>query len=117
MLKVAQLCLTFCDPTDCSLPGSSVHGILQARILEWVAIRFSRDLPDSGIEPGSSALQRDSLLSEPPGKPKRGKSQKKKDLGSSLVVQWLRLRTPNAGGLGLIPGQGTRPHMVQLDPA
>ena len=37
---VAQLCLTLCDPTDCSPPGSSVHGILQARILEWVAILF-----------------------------------------------------------------------------
>ena len=40
--KVAQLCLTLGDPLDCSLPGSSVHGILQARILEWVAISFSR---------------------------------------------------------------------------
>ena len=39
---VAQLCLTLRDPVDCSLPGSSVHGILQARILEWVAIPFSR---------------------------------------------------------------------------
>ena len=39
---VAQLCLTLWDPTDCSPPGSSVHGILQARILEWVAIPFSR---------------------------------------------------------------------------
>ena len=39
---VSQLCLTFCDPTDCSLLGSSVHGILQARILEWVAFPFSR---------------------------------------------------------------------------
>ena len=36
----------------CSLPGSSVHGLLQARILEWVAISFSRDIPDPGIEPG-----------------------------------------------------------------
>ena len=34
---------TLCDPVDCSLPGSSIHGILQARILEWVAISFSRD--------------------------------------------------------------------------
>ena len=41
-VKVAQLCPTLCDPIDCSLPGSSVHGILQARILEWVAISFSR---------------------------------------------------------------------------
>ena len=40
--KVAQLCPTVCDPVDCSLPGSSVQGIFQARILEWVAISFSR---------------------------------------------------------------------------
>ena len=41
-VKVTQLCLTLCDPMDCSLPGCSVHEILQARILEWVAIPFSR---------------------------------------------------------------------------
>ena len=40
--SIAQLCLTLCDPMDCSLPGSSVHGILQARILEWVTISSSR---------------------------------------------------------------------------
>ena len=40
--EVAQSCLTLCDPVDCSPLGSSVHGILQARILEWVAIPFSR---------------------------------------------------------------------------
>ena len=40
--EVAQSSLTLCDPVDCSLPGSSIHGILQARILEWVAISFSR---------------------------------------------------------------------------
>ena len=39
--EVAQPCLTLCDPTDCSLPGSSLHGIFQARVLEWVAIAFS----------------------------------------------------------------------------
>ena len=39
---VAVSCLTLCDPMNCSLPGSSVHGVLQARILEWVAIPFSR---------------------------------------------------------------------------
>ena len=42
MGEVAQSCLTLCDPVDCSLPGCSVHGILQARILEWVAISFLR---------------------------------------------------------------------------
>ena len=40
--EVTQSCLTLCDPVDCSPPGSSVHGILQARILEWGAIAFSR---------------------------------------------------------------------------
>ena len=40
--KLFQLCPTLCDPTDCSLPGSSVRGILQARILEWVAMPFPR---------------------------------------------------------------------------
>ena len=40
--EVAQSCPTFCDPMDCSLPGSSVHGIFQARVLEWVAISFSK---------------------------------------------------------------------------
>ena len=64
-MLVAQSCPTFCDPIDCSLPSSSVHRILQAGILEWVAIPL-RDLPD---ETRSSALQADSLPSEPPGNP------------------------------------------------
>ena len=67
---VAQLCPTLWDPVDCSPPGSSVHGILQARTLVWVAIPFSGDLPDPEVEPGSSALQADSLLSDSPGKPR-----------------------------------------------
>ena len=40
--EVAQSCPTLCDPMDCSLSGSSVHGIFQARVLEWIAISFSR---------------------------------------------------------------------------
>ena len=40
--EVTQSCLTLCDPVDCSLPGSSIHGILQARVLEWVTISLSR---------------------------------------------------------------------------
>ena len=51
--QVAQSCPTLCDPMDCSPSDSSVHEIFQARILEWVAISFSRDLPDPGIEPVS----------------------------------------------------------------
>ena len=50
------------------MPGSSVHGILQARILEWVAMLSSRDLPDPRVEPVSPALQADSLPTESPGK-------------------------------------------------
>ena len=65
--EVTQSCPTLCDPMDCSLPGSSIHGIFQARVLEWGAISFSGDLPDSGIEPGSPALQADALPSKPPG--------------------------------------------------
>ena len=67
-MLVAQLCLTFCYPMGCSLLGSSVHRILQVRILEWFAILFSGDLPNPGFEPRSPALQADSLSSEPPGK-------------------------------------------------
>ena len=54
---------------DCGLPGSLVHGIFQARVLEWVSISFSRDLPNPGIDLGSPALQAGACPSEPPGKP------------------------------------------------
>ena len=66
---VAQLHLTLCDLMDCSPPGSSVHGILQARLLEWVTISYSRE-SSARMEPGSPTLQADSLPSEPPGKPR-----------------------------------------------
>ena len=64
-LKVTHLCQTLCNPMD-----YTVHGVLQARILEWVAIPFSRDLPNPRIEPRSPTLRVDSLPAEPPGKPK-----------------------------------------------
>ena len=54
---------------DCSLPGSSVHGNFQARILEWVAISYSRDLPDPGIEAMSPPLAGRFFTTELPGKP------------------------------------------------
>ena len=65
---IAKSCLTLCDPMDSSLPGSSVHGISQARMLDWV-VSFSGDLPHPGIKPRSPALQAVSLPTEPPGKP------------------------------------------------
>ena len=65
---VAQLYPTLWDPVDYGLPGSSVHGILLARTLEWVAMPDPWDLPNPGIEPTSPKLQVDSLLSESPWK-------------------------------------------------
>ena len=66
---VTQSCLTLCEPVDCSPPGSSVLGILQARRLQWVPFPSPGDLPDPGIKPRSPALQVDSLPSGLPGKP------------------------------------------------
>ena len=63
-MKVAQLCLTLCEPMD-----YTVHGILQARILGGYLFPSPGDLPNSGIQPRSSAFQVDSLPSKPPGKP------------------------------------------------
>ena len=61
---IPQLCLILYDPLESSPPGSSVHEIFQARILEWVAISSFRGSPQQGIQPMSPALQTDSL---PPG--------------------------------------------------
>ena len=63
-MKVAQSCPTLCDPMV-----YTVHRILQARILEWVAFPSPGDLPHPGIEPRSLALQADSFPPEPQGKP------------------------------------------------
>ena len=72
MCSVAQSCLTLHNPIGCTLPGSSVHGISQARILEWVAIFYPGDLPrrkiilTQGSNP-SLHWQADSLPPAPPG--------------------------------------------------
>ena len=66
--EVTQSCPTLCNPMDCSLPGSSVHGNFLARIMEWVPFPSPGDSPNPGIEPRFPALQADSLHSEPPGK-------------------------------------------------
>ena len=69
--SVIQLHPVLCDPMDCSLPSSSVHGIFQARILEWVATPSPGDLPNPGIEPMSPALANGFFTSGPPRKPFR----------------------------------------------
>ena len=92
---ISQSCLTLCDPMDCSPPGSSVHGILQARILEWVAMPSSRGSSSPGIEPKSPTLQADSLPSEPPGKPKNT------GVSSLSLLQ------------GIFPTQGSNPGLLR----
>ena len=63
--------LTLCDPMDCSLPGSLVHGILQARILEWVAISSSRGSSRPRDQTGVFCLAGGFFTTEPPGRPMR----------------------------------------------
>ena len=82
--EVAQSCPTLCNPID-----HTVHGILQARILEWVAFPSSRDIPNPGIEPKSPTLQADSLPAEPQGKPQNT------GVGSQSLLQ------------GIFPTQGS----------
>ena len=89
---VVQLCLTVYDPIDCSLPGTSVHGILQVRILEWLLCPPG-DLPNPGIEPRSPALPADSLPAEPPGK------CKKTGVGNLSLLQGIFLTQESNWGL------------------
>ena len=76
--EVAQSCPTLSDPMDCSLPGSSIHGIFQARVLEWGAIAFSGNARDLDSIPGSGKS-----LGE-------GISYPLQDLWSSLVAQMVK---------------------------
>ena len=69
-VKVKSLSrIRLCDPTDCSLPGSCVHGLFQAIVLEWISISFSRGIfPTQGSNPGLPHCRQTPLSSEPPGK-------------------------------------------------
>ena len=121
LVLVAQSCLTLWDALDYGPPGSSVRGILQARIL---AISFSKG--SSRFRESNTALPhcRQILycLSHQ-GSPMYTLAwmvskhySKREDLGTSLVVQWLGIHIPSAGGLGLIPAWGAGSHMLKLDP-
>ena len=136
MLSCIQL---FCDPMDCSPLGCSVHGIFQARLLEWVAISSSRDLPDPGIDPVSPGLQADSLPAEPwvskgPGVAREGGCGEEERQGTwntdasilpgpvvievaSLGALCLRASTPGARCAGLSAGKcRLRAHGNHTDP-
>ena len=109
-MLAAQLCLTLCHPIDCSPPGSSVHGIFQARVLERVVIPFSRE----SYPLRSPVFQADSLLSEPAEKPKHGQWQAPSSTVSKLrtdgtaPAKRLTSRRPKKGqgfSLSLNPGK------------
>ena len=91
---VPQSFLTLCEPVDCSPPGSFVHGILWARILECVFMFSSRGSFQPRIKPRSLTLKADSLPSEPPGKPKNT------GVGSLSLLQ------------GIFPTQESNQHLL-----
>ena len=94
---IANFCLTLCDPMDCSPPGSSVHGISQARILEWLASSFSRGSSWPRDRTHVSCIAGGFFITEPPGKPKlttlQFKKQAKQKHKNRVII------TPNCGWL------------------
>ena len=93
---VAQLCLTLYDLMDCSPPGFFVYGISQARILEWIAISFSRESSQPrDREPRSPVLQEVSLPTGPPGKPER--VIRIRQAKTSMMVRWVGIHLPMQG--------------------
>ena len=101
-MLVTQLCPTLCDPVDYSPPGSSVHGILQARILEWVAIPFSRGSSRPRDGTWVSPLQADSLPSEPPGKPIRELWSIKVFMPPKIIKGLIDMEFPLSGCAGFL---------------
>ena len=99
---VAKLCLTLCDPMDWRLPGSSVHGISQARILQWVAISFSRGSSQPGDLTQLSCIIGESLPSEPAGKIMYYHKLNDTPTGA-LTVPRLIIKGQKVGG-GPVPG-------------
>ena len=92
---VTQSCPTLCDSMDCTLSCSSVHGILQARVLEWVAMSFSRGSSWLGFEPRSPTLQADSLPAEAQGKPLSHWRQILYHLSHWLLLLFLAIPPPS----------------------
>ena len=94
---LAQSCLTLCDPMDCSSPGSSVYGILQVIILEWVAMSPSRESSQPRDQTQTlSVAGRFSLPSEPPGKPSHAYAVPVNDLMKGLLVCTTQGQPPKA---------------------
>ena len=107
--ELLQLCPTFCDSMDYSLAGSSVHGILQAKILEWVAIPSTRGsswLRDQTCVSSSFCMPGGSLTLMPPGK-HTFTATSRLVRWTSLAVHWLRLRF-QCGGWRFKPWLGNQ---------
>ena len=102
--EVAQSCLTLCEPMDCSPPGSSILGIFQARVLQWVAISFSRESSRPGIKPSVLHCRQMLYHLSHQGIP----IIKHYKRGNPLAAQWLGFHISTAGSMALIPGRGTK---------
>ena len=102
-LLVAQLCATLCDPMDCSPPGSPVHGILQARILDWVAISFSRGSCSPRDQTWVSRIAGRAAPTGPPG------NSLERTSWSHRNMRWVIVSL-----LGRV-GTETHPHLKRLD--
>ena len=91
---VTQSCPTPCDPMGCSPPGSSLYDFLQARMLEWVAISFSRESPflTQGLNPWSPTLQADYRLSYQGREPRDGLREMKHSENNTFNDGFARLR-------------------------
>ena len=113
---VPQSCLSLCNPMDCSPPGSSVHRISQARILEWVAISYPGYLPNPGIDPSCPTLQADSLPSEPPGKPTWLRWVLNRTSPGSAVSKESACQRRKCRRRGLVPGSGRSPGIQNGNP-
>ena len=113
------MCPTLCYPMDCNLPGSPVQGILQARILEWVAVPFSRESSDPGIKLASlicPALAGGFFTTEPPGKPHPSLGPFKFQV-KIFSRCWVKLRSSEPAGDGAtsLPGERQAPARENKD--
>ena len=93
---IAESCPALCDPVDCSPPGSSVHGILQARILEWAAVSVSRGCSQPRDQTHISCTGRRVLFTaEPPGKPRSVLWMVKATASHAIIIGYCSLVSLN----------------------
>ena len=108
---VTQSCSTLCEPMDFRTPGFSVHGILQARMLEWVSMPSSRGIFPTRAQPRSPTLQVDYLPSVPPGKPPNTKMGSLSLLQGIFLSQELNQGLQHCRWISLPAELAGKPHM------